>query len=119
VLLARVAGQVWGAKQAERLRGWRLLTVRPLRAATRPRDDAEHGGPGGAGHTAESEAVVVAADRLGAGPGELVLVAHGSRCRDLTLGEDVPTKDVVIAIVDDATFSAGTGGAPAAEAGPR
>ena len=25
-------------------------------------------------------------DRLGAGPGELVLVAHGSRCRDLTIG---------------------------------
>ncbi|MBW2735713.1 MAG: ethanolamine utilization protein EutN, partial [Deltaproteobacteria bacterium] len=40
---------------------------------------------------------------LGAGPGELVLTAHGSRCRDLTLGEHTPTKELVIAIVDGAT----------------
>jgi microcompartment protein CcmK/EutM len=42
----------------------------------------------------------VAVDRLGAGPGDRVLTAHGSRVRDLTVGETVPLKDVVIAIVD-------------------
>ena len=39
-------------------------------------------------------------DALGAGPGEWVLYAHGSRVRDLTLGADVADKDIVIAIVD-------------------
>jgi ethanolamine utilization protein EutN len=47
-----------------------------------------------------SGATVVAVDRLGAGPGDRVLVAHGSRVRDLTLGEAVPVKDVIVAIVD-------------------
>ena len=42
----------------------------------------------------------MAIDRLGAGPGDRVLVAHGTRVRDLTVGESVPLKDVVIAIVD-------------------
>jgi microcompartment protein CcmK/EutM len=44
--------------------------------------------------------VVVAVDGLRAGPGDSVLVAHGSRVRDLTVGERVATKDVIIAIVD-------------------
>ena len=79
MILARVVGRVWGSVHARGLGGLRLLEVRPLSRA----GDA-----------------VVAADALGAGPGEHVLVAHGSRVRDLTLGETVPVKDVVVAIVD-------------------
>jgi ethanolamine utilization protein EutN len=86
VLLARVVGNVWGARQAESLQGYRLLEVEPLRAPT--------------GRAPRRSLVVV--DRLGAGPGELVLVAHGSRCRDLTLGETVATKEATVAIVDQA-----------------
>jgi microcompartment protein CcmK/EutM len=56
-----------------------------------------------------SDAWLIAADRLGAGPGELVLAAHGSRCRDLTIGEAVATKDVVIAIVDHAQIFTSVG----------
>ncbi len=82
--LARVKGAVWGARQAERLTGVKLLITRPLDA----------GGE-------ELDAEVVAADRLSAGPGDLVLVAESSRARDLTVGAAVPTKAVVIAIVDD------------------
>jgi len=70
-------GAVWGARHAEGLVGERLLVIE------RPDGSRQ-----------------VAADRLGAGPGDRVLVAHGSRVRDLTLGETVPLKDVVIAIVD-------------------
>ena len=53
---------------------------------------------------------VCAVDALGAGPGEWVLYAHGSRVRDLTLGAEVADKDVVVAIVDgvDADRSAGS-----------
>jgi ethanolamine utilization protein EutN len=70
-------GAVWGARHAQGLDGERLLVV--------ARDNG---------------ARQVAIDRLGAGPGDRVLVAHGTRVRDLTLGETVPDKDVIVAIVD-------------------
>jgi ethanolamine utilization protein EutN len=70
-------GAVWGARHAEGLDGQKLLVVE--------RGDGSRS---------------VAVDRLGAGPGDRVLVAHGSRVRDLTVGETVALKDVVIAIVD-------------------
>jgi microcompartment protein CcmK/EutM len=89
LLLARVIGNIWGARQASSLEGYRLLLVQPLGASC--------GGEG----TGASRVVV---DSLGAGPGELVLVAHGSRCRDITLGVEVATKEVTVAIVDDYTI---------------
>jgi ethanolamine utilization protein EutN len=86
MILGRVVGPVWGARRAAGLEGVKLLEVEPLVPV-----DGELR-PGGAR--------VVAVDRLGAGPGELVLVAHGSRVRDLTVGAQVADKDVVVAIVD-------------------
>ena len=40
-----------------------------------------------------------------------MLVAHGSRVRDLTVGAEVPDKDIIIAIVDgmDGEIGSGTG----------
>ena len=84
MLLARVNGNVWGARQAESLEGYRLLIVQPLDAR---------------GEEIGASRVVV--DGLGAGPGELVLVAHGSRCRDIALDVRVATKELTVAIVDD------------------
>jgi microcompartment protein CcmK/EutM len=86
VRLARVIGPVWGARHAPGLDGVKLLEVELC--GGRPSARAEIGGR------------AVAVDGLGAGPGELVLIAHGSRVRDLTVGEGVPDKDVVVAIVD-------------------
>jgi len=80
VLLGRVVGRLWAARQASTLGGRKLLLVRPEL------------GPG---------RLVVAVDGLDAGPGDRVIVAHGSRVRDLTVGAEVADKDVVIAIVDD------------------
>ena len=51
---------------------------------------------------AAGEGLIVAADRLGAGPGETVLVATGSRVRDLVLEPSAPFKSLVVAIVDSA-----------------
>jgi ethanolamine utilization protein EutN len=75
--LGRVVGAVWGAKHAAGLDGAKLLVV----------EDASGGR-------------VTAIDRLGAGVGDRVLVAHGSRVRDLTVGETVALKDIIIAIID-------------------
>ncbi len=84
--LARVIGPLWGARHAAGLDGVKLLEVAVLGAAGDARG--------------ETGARAVAVDGLGAGPGELVLIAHGSRVRDLTVGERVADKDVVVAIVD-------------------
>lgn len=88
--LARVIGPVWGSRHAAGLDGAKLLLVEPLGSARDVR----------MGSGARGVASVVVIDALGAGPGELVLIAHGSRVRDLTVGEAVPEKDVVLAIVD-------------------
>lgn len=90
--LARVIGPVWGARHAAGLDGKKLLDVEILGRT----GDVTQG----------TGARAVAVDGLGAGPGELVLLAHGSRVRDLTLGETVPEKDVVLAIVDGVDASA-------------
>ncbi len=78
MLIARVVGPVWGAQHAAGLTGHKVLELRT-----------------------SSGGRLCAVDALGAGPGEWVLVAHGSRVRDLTVGQTVPDKDIVVAIVDD------------------
>ena len=82
MLLARVVGPVWGARHADGLHGHKILEVET-----------------------RSGARVCALDGLGAGPGEWVLVAHGSRVRDLTLGATAADKDIIVAIVDGFTPS--------------
>ena len=83
MILGRVVGRLWATRQAAGLAGRKLLLIRPETAAGKPADR-----------------LVVAVDGLSAGPGDRVLVAHGSRVRDLTVGADVADKDVVIGIVD-------------------
>jgi ethanolamine utilization protein EutN len=77
MVLGRVVGPVWGARHAAGLDGAKLLVVE------RP-----------------DQSRFVAIDRLGAGPGDRVLTAHGSRVRDLTVGETLPLKDIIVAIID-------------------
>lgn len=77
MLLARVVGPLWGARRAKSLAGYKLLELETRQGSR-----------------------LSAVDALGAGPGEWVLVAHGSRVRDLTVGPEVADKDIVVAIVD-------------------
>jgi len=88
MLIGEVVGRLWASRQAGTLAGQKLLLVRPL--AGRDGDTL-----------ALRDRLVVAVDGLAAGPGDRVIVAHGSRVRDLTVGEGVADKDVVVAIVDD------------------
>ena len=76
--LGTVIGPIWGARHAAGLDGHKLLRVR-----------LDVGGE------------VVAIDGLRAGEGDRVLIAHGSRVRDLTVGSAVADKDVVLAIIDE------------------
>jgi len=83
MLLGRVVGRLWAARQAGSLAGRKLLLVRPETASG-----------------AETARLVVAVDGLDAGPGDRVMVAHGTRVRELTVGAEVADKDIVIGIVD-------------------
>ncbi len=79
MVLGRVIGTVWGAQQAHGLAGVKLTVVQPLSGAS---------------------GEVVAADRVGANVGETVLVATGSRVRDIVFDGRTPIKSVVVGIVD-------------------
>ncbi len=89
MFVGEVVGRLWASRQAGALDGRKLLLVRPLAASGRP-----------------GTRLIVAIDGLDAGPGDRVLVARGSRVRDVTVGETVADKDIVVGIVDDLT---GTG----------
>ncbi len=81
--LGRVVGRLWAARRAAGLDGRKLLLIRPETVAG-----------------SQTARLIVAVDGLDAGPGDRVIVARGSRVRDLTVGAEVADKDVVIAIVD-------------------
>lgn len=102
--LGQVIGSIWGSKQAEELEGLKLLEVRPVTLVP-------VGGKVAGAVTPEgcslSERTIVAADTLGAGAGEYVLVATGSRVRDIVYDSRKPIKAVVVAIVDSASIELG------------
>jgi microcompartment protein CcmK/EutM len=87
MLIGEVIGRLWASRQADGLAGRKLLLVRPLAMV--------------GGQPVPTSGLVVAVDGLGAGPGEWVIVAHGSLVRDITVGAGVAGKDVVVGIVDD------------------
>ncbi|MBA4250884.1 MAG: ethanolamine utilization protein EutN [Chlorobiaceae bacterium] len=83
MILGRVIGTVWSTKKDENLVGAKFLIVRQL--------DLE---------LKEKEAFTVAVDSVGAGEGEIVLVATGSSARQTNISKNKPIDAVVMAIVD-------------------
>jgi microcompartment protein CcmK/EutM len=105
MFLARVVGTVWSSVKWKGLDGLRLVLVRPYHL-----DDLVRSGGGAADAGVPPTGLhdgVVAADVLGAGPGEDVIVAYGHAARvgiepDLPAGEapHAPVDAAVVAIVD-------------------
>ncbi|MBI4820329.1 MAG: EutN/CcmL family microcompartment protein [Deltaproteobacteria bacterium] len=83
MLLGKVIGTVVSTKKEPEIEGLKLLLVKAA--------DLD-GNPTGA--------VIVAADAVGAGLGELVLFAAGSSARQTTQTKDRPIDHVIMAIVD-------------------
>ena len=77
MLLGTVEGNLWATKKAARLVGQAFLTVR----------------------LAGGERILVCADCVGAGEGELVLVTTGGAAR-VAAGMDVPVDAAIVGIVD-------------------
>lgn len=83
MLIARVVGSVVSTAKDEGLRGASLLVVRPTSVT-----DEVLGPP------------LVAVDTVGAGEGELVLVARGGAARLTATTEGLPTDAAIVGILD-------------------
>jgi microcompartment protein CcmK/EutM len=83
MLMGLVVGTVVSTRKEEDLRGLRFLLVREVDQQMQ-----------------QTGKMVVCADAMGAGVGELVLYASGSSARQTVVTKDRPVDAVVMAIVD-------------------
>jgi len=81
--LGKIVGTVVATKKDEKLEGLRLMIVKFIDLDCKP--------TGG---------LVIAVDSVGAGVGEIVLVAAGSSARQTHITKDKPVDTVIMAIVD-------------------
>ncbi len=83
MILGKVIGTVWSTRKDENLVGSKFLIVQQLKLDYTPKEN-----------------FVVAIDSVGAGVGEVVLVAQGSSARQTTITKNKPVDAVIMAIVD-------------------
>lgn len=83
--VARVIGTIWATRKEEKLSGLKLLLVQPLNVLNDTADKVP----------------IVAADIIGAGVGEKVLIVGGSSARSAAGDMSVPVDATVVGIVDD------------------
>lgn len=88
MMLGKVVGNVWATKKEEGMENLKLLIVEPLDIS-----NGDHSNQG-------RGQMVIAADRIGAGQGEFVLVSRGTPARVLFSDRTIPIDAVVIGIVD-------------------
>jgi len=88
LILGKVIGTVWSTRKDENLVGAKFLIVRHIDLEYKPK-----------------EATVIAVDSVGAGVGEVVLVAQGSSARQTTFTKNKPVDAVIMAIVDKLDIS--------------
>jgi microcompartment protein CcmK/EutM len=83
MILGEVIGTVWATRKDENLTGLTLQIVREVELDHTPRPK-----------------FIVAVDSVGAGVGEIVLVAQGSSARQTEVTKGKPVDAVIMAIVD-------------------
>ena len=83
--VAKVIGNIWATRKEEKLSGLKLLLVKPIDVL----DEAADKTP------------IVAADIIGAGVGETVIIVGGSSARNAAGDGTVPVDATVVGIVDD------------------
>ena len=83
MFLGKVVGTVWSTKKTPDLEGVRFLIVHPYDLDKEP-----------------TKNIVVVADRLGAGPGEIVMCAYGKAARTAIGNQDMSIEAAVVGIVD-------------------
>ncbi|MGZ9585202.1 EutN/CcmL family microcompartment protein [Paenibacillus marinisediminis] len=88
MFLGKVMGSVWATHKEEGMENLKLLIVQPV--------DWRHEPQG---------STVIAADRIGAGIGEKVIVSRGNPARTLFSHRSVPIDAIIVGIVDAYDFS--------------
>ena len=83
MFLGKVVGTVWSTKKTPDLEGVRFLIVHPYDLDKEP-----------------TKNIVVVADRLGAGVGEIVMCAYGKAARTAIGNQDMSIEAAVVGIVD-------------------
>jgi microcompartment protein CcmK/EutM len=83
MFLGKVIGTVWSTKKTPDLEGVRFLIVHPYDLDREP-----------------TKNVVVVADRLGAGAGEVVMCAYGKAARSAIGNQEMSIEAAVVGIVD-------------------
>ena len=81
MIICRVIGHVWATKKEENLEGLKLMVVREEETA--------------------KKSILVAADVVGAGIGERVLVVSGSTARKVFGRDNVPSDLAIVGIIDN------------------
>ncbi len=81
MLICKVIGHVWATKKEEALEGIKLMVVQETK-------------------TNQKNPSVFAADRVGAGIGEDVLVVSGSTARRALGRDDLPVDCAIVGIID-------------------
>lgn len=86
--VAKVIGNIWSTRKEEKLSGLKLLLVQPLNILDESCDKVP----------------IVAADIIGAGVGETVIIVGGSSARSAAGDMGTPVDATVVGIVDDMEF---------------
>jgi ethanolamine utilization protein EutN len=87
--LGKVIGSVVSTKKDESMKGRKLLMVRPMLIDP---EDSSRFKPGGN--------TIIAVDTLGAGEGELVMLAQGSSARQADALKSMPVDAAIVGLVD-------------------
>lgn len=88
--MGRVIGNVWATRKEEGLEGLKLLIVHPMDATGKPICTQ-----------------LVAADRIGAGIGDDVLVTSGGSSRYIMKDKSLPLDAVIVGIIDSTEVERG------------
>ncbi len=83
MIYGKVSGSIWATQKVETLNGLKFLIVQHHKVTGEPLDQ-----------------FTVAVDGVGAGAGEMVLMAQGSSARQTPITEKKPVDAVIMAIVD-------------------
>ena len=84
MFIGRVVGSLWATRKTANTQGMKFLIVQPYNLNKAPNTDT-----------------IIAADILGAGEGEIVMVAYGRAARVAVGNEDMSIEAAVIGIIDE------------------
>ncbi|MFH2048139.1 MAG: EutN/CcmL family microcompartment protein [bacterium] len=84
MFIGKVVGSLWATRKTDNTRGIKFLIIQPYNLNKAPNTDT-----------------VVAVDVLGAGEGELVMVAYGRAARVAVGNENMSIEAAVIGIIDE------------------